>query len=228
MKFFYYLLQIPPFVLLMIIVLSFTFVGVAGTYYFRKYAHIHPLRSHNEMVGYVFGALGGFYGLLLGFVVFLVWSSYSDAQTDNSREGSLARSLYRDIKYYPVPAKVAALRESYVAYVHRVVEDEFPDMEVMAPLNAHNRAAFNNVFRTMGQLPMNDSYSAQMFRQLNDLDVYRSLRQLDATSSIPIEIWIPLLLGGAVILVFAMLVDVESRRLHMGVNGLLGAFIGLV
>jgi dolichyl-phosphate-mannose--protein O-mannosyl transferase len=36
------------------------------------------------------------------------------------------------------------------------------------------------------------------------------------------------LLGAVIILIFAILVDVESKRLHMTVNGLLGAFMGLV
>jgi hypothetical protein len=67
-----------------------------------------------------------------------------------------------------------------------------------------------------------------MFQRLNELAVSRSFRILDASSSIPLEIWMPLLLGGAIILIFAMLVDVESKRLHMSVNGLLGSFMGLV
>ncbi len=228
MNFMYFLLQIPPFALLLAIVLLFSVIAISGTFCFRKYVAIHPLRAHNEVVGYVFATLGGFYGLLLGFVVFLVWDSLNEAQTDTSQEGSLARSLYRDIKYYPDHVKIAPLKAAYLSYVHSVVEDEFPDMEAMKPLDKHNRNTFNAVFKAMGQLNMNDSYTGQMFRQLNELATYRSLRQLDASSSIPLEIWVPLLLGGIIILIFAMLLDVESRRLHMAVNGLLGAFIGLV
>ncbi|WP_158800348.1 DUF4239 domain-containing protein [Pedobacter sp. L105] len=228
MDFTYFMLQIPPSLLLVIILLLFAAIGSIGTYCFRKYVVFRPLRSHNEVVGYIFATLGGFYGLLLGFVVFFVWDSLNGAQKDASQEASSAKALYRDIRYYPQPAKVAKLKTVYLLYVHSVVEQEFPDMETMKPLDKHNRDSFNKVFETMGQLDMRDAYSAQMFRQLNELATYRSLRQLDSSSSIPFEIWVPLLAGGAIILVFAMLLDVESWRLHVFVNGLLGTFIGLV
>ena len=228
MNFTYFMLQMPAFLLLLVIILLFSAIGGAGTYCFRRYVKLQPRRSHNEVVGYVFATLGGFYGLLLGFVVFLVWDSLNGAQTEASQEASSAKALYRDIRYYPQPAKVASLKIAYLLYVHSVIEDEFPSMEVMKPFDKHNRNSFNKVFETMGHLDMSDAYSAQMFRQLNELATYRSLRQLDASSSIPLEIWVPLLAGGAIILVFAMLLDVESWRLHIVVNGLLGAFIGLV
>lgn len=228
MSFTYLLLQISPFVLLVVIVLLFSVIGVLFTYYFRKHVNLRPMRAHNEAVGYIFAILGGFYGLLLGFVVFLVWDSLNGAQADSSREGSAAIALYRDINYFPSQQQIAQVKAAYLDYVHAVIDYDFPDMEAMKPLDKNSRTAFNKVFLLVGKLDMNDAYSGQMFRQLNELSMYRSLRQLDASSSIPLEIWIPLLLGAAIILVFAILLDVESLRLHLSVNGLLGAFLGLV
>lgn len=180
------------------------------------------------MVGYIFAILGSFYGLLLGFVVFLVWDSLNDAQTNANREGSIARGLYRDIKYYPDQEKMKPLMTSYMNYVRGVVYEEYPDMEKMLPIDKRHRQYFNEVFIQMEKLDPRDPRISQMFTHLNELATSRSLRQLDASSEIPVEVWIPLLLGGFVILMFAMLVDVESVWLHAWVNGLLGAFIGMV
>jgi hypothetical protein len=227
MNFIHFILELPPFLLLAAIVVLFSSTGIACTYVFRRYVHLRPLRSHNELIGYIFATVGGFYGLLLGFVVFLVWDALNGAQTNSSQEGSIARALYRDIRYYPQPEKVASLKASYVAYVQSVVNEEFPAMEALQPASAINRTAFNTVFKQMVKLDK-DAYFSEMFQRLNELAVNRSLRILDASSSIPLEIWMPLLLGGAIILVFAVLVDVESRRLHITVNGFLGAFMGLV
>jgi hypothetical protein len=227
MNFEHFMLDLPPFLLLTIILLLFSSTGIACTYFFRKYVNLRPLRSHNELVGYIFATVGGFYGLLLGFVVFLVWDSLNEAQTNSSQEGSIARALYRDIKSYPEPEKAASLKASYVAYVHSVIHEEYPAMEAMQPMTTANRETFNAVFKQMVKLDK-DAYFSEMFRQLNELAENRNLRFLDATSSIPVEIWMPLLLGAVIILIFAILVDVESKRLHMTVNGLLGAFMGLV
>ncbi|OQP68270.1 hypothetical protein A4R26_00210 [Niastella populi] len=221
------MLEFPPLLLLIIIVLLFSLTGIACTYFFRRYVNMKPLRSHNELVGYIFATVGGFYGLLLGFVVFLVWDAVNEAQTNTNREGSIARALYRDIKFYPQPGKAASLKALYIDYIRSVVNEEFPEMEAMKPVTANNHVHFNAVFQEMVKLDK-DAYFSEMFRQLNELAENRSLRFLDATSSIPLEIWLPLLMGGAIILIFAVLVDVESRRLHITANGLLGAFMGLV
>jgi len=208
--------------------LFFGIGGGIGTWLFRKYIKLKYLRSHNEAVGYIFALLGGFYGLLMGFVVFFVWDSLNQAQNNASHEGSLARGLYRDIRYYPDSTLMRPLMKSYVSYVHSVVDREYPDMEHLKKFDIDNRKYFNEVFREMEKLDEHDPRVEQMFRHLNDLATYRGLRLLDASSEIPIEIWVPLILGSFVILVFAMLVDVESRSLHIVVNALLGAFIGLV
>ncbi|QNK63902.1 DUF4239 domain-containing protein [Pedobacter sp. PAMC26386] len=228
MDFMYLMLQIPAFILLILIVLVFTAIGIIATYFFRKKIRLNPKRSHNETVGYIFAILSGFYGLLLGFVVFLVWDSLNSAQNDVSREGSAAIALYRDINYFPDQERIAPLKTAYLVYVHSVIDQEFPGMESMKTLNKHHRDPFNHVFAIMGRTNLGDLYSGQMFRQLNELSMYRSLRNLDASSSIPTEIWVPILLGGAIILVLAVMLDVESLKLHLFVNGLLGAFIGLV
>jgi len=117
---------------------------------------------------------------------------------------------------------------SYIHYVHYVVDDEYPAMEQMKPLTAASRTDFDDVFRQVEKLNAHDPRIEQMFTALNELATCRSLRQLDASSEIPSEIWTPLILGGIIILLFSMLIDVESRRLHILLNSLLGAFIGLV
>jgi len=222
------LLQLPPFLLFAYTLAVFTVVAVILTYLFRKFVKIRVKRSHNEAVGFVFAVLGGFYGLLMGFVVFLVWSAADGAQSNASREGSLAKALYRDIRYFPDSVQVKPLRDSYIKYAHHVVEQEYPLLEQMKPLTAASRTDFDDVFRQMEKLDAHEPKIEQMFNNLNELATYRSLRQLDASSEIPIEIWIPLLLGALIIMLFTTMIDVESLRLHLFVSGLLGAFIGLV
>jgi len=228
MSFSYALLQMPPFVLLMLTLLLFTALSAGGTWFFKKYIRVRYLRAHNEVVGYVFSVVGGFYGLLLGFVVFFVWDALNQAQADASREGSLARAFYRDIRYFPDTVETKPLMDSYLKYVDFVVDEEYPTMERLEPLGALSRATFNDVFRQMELLYVHEPKVEPMFSNLNELATYRSLRQTDASAEIPVEIWVPLLLGGLITMLFATMINMQSTRLHIMVNGLLGAFIGLV
>jgi hypothetical protein len=227
MKISYNLLQLPPFVLLVACMLLFALVGGLGTYLFKK-VRIKYARSHNEIVGYVFVILGGFYALLLGFVVLFVWDALNQAQNNADREGSLAMGLYRNIKYFPDSNQVKPLMNSYLIYVHSVAEQEYPAMEQMKELNGLNRKSFNGVFKQMEKIESKDPRVDQMLRQLNELATYRALRQMSYASEIPSEIWVPLFLGAFIILFCSMLVHMESIRIHILVNTLLAAFIGLV
>jgi len=225
----YHLLQMQPFLLLLIIFIVFGGVGVGGVYLFRKYIKINYKRAHNEAVGYTFAILGGFYGLLLGFVVFFVWDSMKEGHNNADREGSLAKGLYRDIRYYSDDSQAKRdVMNSYITYVNYVIEKEYPAMEHLQEQSDTGRLYFSDVYNKMERLHGNDVQMAQMLGQLNELATYRSLRQLDADSAIRIEIWIPLLIGAFILLVSALLIDVESIRLHMMVSAMLGVFIGMV
>lgn len=180
------------------------------------------------MMGHFFGLLGGIYGLLLGFVVVLVWGAYNDTQANAAKEESLALSLYREIVFFPDSPKAAPLMQAYVSFAHSVVEEEYPQMEKIEPFTQHNRQAINAVYRQLELLNVKDARSEKMVEHLDQLNMYRSLRELGAYSNIPVAIWIPLLLGYVILMICALFLDLESIRMHVLVNGLLGAFIGLV
>src|ERR1700753_1202411 len=114
MKLFYYLLQMPPFLLLVFCVLLFGLFNMAATLIARKYRISNVLKSSNEIIGQLFTGLGGFYALLLSFVVFLVWDAFTQAETNSNREGSLAKSMYLDIRYFPDTVKTKQLMVCYI------------------------------------------------------------------------------------------------------------------
>jgi hypothetical protein len=224
----YFLLQLPPVLLFLLLTLLLAGLNVWATSVFRTHTRRRVHRTRNEIAGEVFSAVGGFYGLLLGFVVFLVWSAADQAQANANREGSLARGLYRAIRYHPDSVALAPLRAAYLRYVRHVITEEYPRLEALNPPTKADRRAFNEVFRQLERLDARDPRIEQLFRHLNELSTYRSLRQLNATSEIPVAVWLPLLVGGLLAMSFLMLLQFQSRRLHLLVSGLFGAFLGMV
>lgn len=223
-----YLLRLPPFVLLLLMMLSFAAVGAAATYLFRRFVQKIPKKQHNEVMGHFFGLLGGIYGLLLGFVVVLVWGAYNDTEANAAKEESLALSLYREITYFPDSAKAAPLRQAYMAFVRSVVEKEYPQMEAMQPFTLENSKCISRVYKQLEELNKEDARSEKMAEHLSQLAMYRSLREMGAYADIPLAIWLPLLLGYLVLIASALFLGMESIRLHVLANGLSSAFVGLV
>ena len=141
----FYMLQISPYLLFILIVGFGALLAGLATFFFRKYVPVKILRSHNEVTGFLFLAIASFYALLLSFVVLVVWDQLNETRANVSMEGSSAMGLYRDIKYYPDTARSKELMASYLEFVYNVLDDEFPKMAKMES-SRKTVESFNKVF----------------------------------------------------------------------------------
>lgn len=226
----YYMLQIPPYLLFILMV---SFCGILSgmlTSGFRKNRKIQILAAHNEVTGFMFLAIASFYALLLSFVVLVVWDQLNETRSNVSKEGSSAMGLYRDIKFYPDTTESKLLMAAYLDFVYNVVDEEFPKMESMQT-SPKTTESFNRVFYKMEHLnpksPFQIQIVAEMFSHLNTLASYRDLRIETAKTEIPSPMWMPMILGALITLLCAMLLDIESRRMHVLLNSMLGVFIAI-
>lgn len=230
MSFSYYMLQIKPWILFLIIISITGFVTGLATYIFRKTVRIKILRSHNEVTGFLYLSIASFYSLLLSFVIFVVWDQLNIINSNASKEGSSALGLYRDIKFYPDTLESKQLLTSYLDFVFYIVDDEFPNMKKMEA-SVKTTHAFNLVFYNMERLkpsnPAQIQIVSEMFRHLNELAVYRGLRTSSLDAEIPTPMWLPIMLGAIITVFCAMLLDIEHLKLHISLNVLLGIFIGM-
>jgi hypothetical protein len=230
MAFTYYMLQVPPFLLFLIIISFGAILGGLGTFLFRKYINVIILRSHNEVTGFLFLALAGFYSLLLSFVIFMVWGQLNETRSNVSKEGSSAMGLYRDIKYYPDTVESKQLMIVYLDFIFNVIDEEFPNMGQLKP-SPKTTESFNHVFYKMEHLNPKNQFQiqlvAEMFSHLNELAKYRGLRATSMETEIPAPIWLPMIVGAILTIVCAMLLDIEHARMHVFLNSMLGIFIGM-
>ncbi len=226
----YYMLQISPLVLFILMTVAVGLVAGISTYLFRKYVNIKILRSHNEVTGFLFLAIASFYALLLSFIILGVWGSLDETRGNVSKEGSSAMGLYRDIKFYPDTVESKQLMALYLDFVYNVVDDEFPNLEHMQ-LSRKTPESFDKVFYKMEHLnpknPFQIQLVAEMFNHLNELATYRGLRITSMETEISPPMWMPLILGAMITIICAMLLDIEHSKMHIGLNTLLGVFIGM-
>ena len=227
----YYLLQIPSFLLFLLIISIGAIIAGLGTFLFRKYVNVKILRSHNEVTGFLFLALTSFYAFLLSFIVFMVWGQLNETRGNVSKEGSSAMGLYRDIKFYPDTVESKQLMIVYLDFIYNVIDEEFPNMEQMK-LSRKTPESFDHVFYKMEHLNPKNQFQVQlvseMFNHLNQLATFRGLRESSLEKEIPSPLWWPMLLGAFITIFCSMLLDIEHKRLHITLNALLGIFIGMI
>lgn len=227
----YYMLQLPT--VLLFIILVFTGAIVAGltTYLFRKFVKFKILKSHNIVTGNFFLVIGSFYALLLSFVVFVVWNQLNDTQENVSKEGSSALALYNDIKFYPDSTESKELMTYYLDFANNIIHEEFPNMRKMK-LSRKTPEALNNVYYAVERLnpktPHQVELAGQIFDHLNELSNYRGLRTSSIETEIPPFMWLPIILGAIIVIISGLFLDIEHVRIHIGLNFLLGSFLGLL
>lgn len=227
----YYMLQIPPYLLFVLMIFCGAILGSLGTFLFRKYIRIKILRSHNEVTGFLFLAISSFYSLLLSFIVFVVWDQLNETRGNVSKEGSSAMGLYRDIKFYPDTLESKKLMIDYLDFVFNVIDEEFPNMEHMKQ-SRKTPESFNRVFYRMEHLNPKNQFQiqlvAEMFNHLNELATYRGLRTTSMETEISAPMWLPMIFGAIITLLCAMSLDIEHARMHIVLIALLGTFIGML
>lgn len=226
----YYMLQIPPYLFFILITITGALFGFLFTFIFRKWVKVKILKSHNEVIGFLFLAIASFYALLLSFIVLVVWDQFNETHGNVSREGSSAKGLYQDIKYYPDTLESKELMVLYLDYVYNVIDEEFPNMEHMES-SRKTPESLNRVFYKLEHMnPQTDfqiQLVSQMFDHLNELSSYRGLRTTSMETEISPPMWLPMIFGAIICLFCATLLDIEHARIHMLINSLLGSFVGM-
>lgn len=227
----YYLVQLPPFLLFILIISFGGILAGLSTFLFRRFINLKILRSHNEVTGFLFLSIASFYAFLLSFIVFLVWGQLNETHGNVSKEGSSAVGLYRDIKYYPDTVESKQLMIVYLDFVYNVIDEEFPNMGRMRP-SQKTTESFNRVFFKIEHLNPKNQFQiqlvAEMFNHLNQLATYRGLRSTTKENEIPLPLWYPILLGAIITIACSILLDIEHTRMHVALNSLLGIFIGMI
>ncbi len=226
----YYMLQIPSFILFLLLVGTIATLAGFGAYIFRKIFKITILKSHNEVTGYLFLAIASFYALLLSFIVLIVWEQLNETKSNVSLEGSSALALYRDIKYFPDSTISQKIMNPYLFFVENVIKDEFPKMQRLER-SRNTTEAFNRVYKTMENIKSKDPLQIQLtssiLNHLNQLATYRALRLDSMENEIAPAMWFPIILGMILTIFCAILLDIEHFKMHIGLISFLGAFIGM-
>ena len=208
---------------------GFGAIGLLLTRWLMGRIRRHVIET-NDVVGFYFGAIVGFYGITLGLISVGVWQTFSDADNKSTLEAAAIESLYRDISSYPEPPR-SAMQTQLKDYVHNVIGVAWPmQRKGIMPkggtelMTALQKSMFPFEPQTQGQMAIHQ----EALRQYNRLSELRRLRVLSATSGLPGTIWYVLILGAAASIILTWLFSVESVRRHLFLTGLYSGLIALL
>ncbi len=222
-------LHVPSVLLGILLVGVAVGAALAGVWLVRRRTDIESLRSHNDVAGFIIAVVGVIYGVLLAFVVIVVWERFDEAIGVADREADLVLALYRDAAAFP--DQTAELRTRIRGYASSVVEQEWPTMASSQGDDEETDAAMESLFAAYRSVqlssPQQDPFRDASIQRLDDIAEARRARILASSSRLPGPMWVLVLAGGAITVAFTYFFAVSNARAHFLMVGAVAAMIAL-
>ncbi|MBV8402100.1 MAG: DUF4239 domain-containing protein [Acetobacteraceae bacterium] len=226
-----WILGLPTFLAAAVIVSIAVMLSVLGLVLFHVAVPHRIRRSHNEVAGYTIAVVGVIYAVLLAFIAVAVWEDFGRAEGLVQTEANLVGNLYRDTVGLPEPL-ATDLRHDLFVYAETVVQDEWPALTEGRVDDEAGWQLLDRFHLALVRLQSPDPavlvLETEMIRNLNALYDARRGRFHAATHGLPPILWLNLIAGAAVTILFSFMFGVPNFLMHVVMVGMLAASIALV
>jgi hypothetical protein len=171
---------------------------------------------NNDLIGWQLTIVGTTYAVILGFMLYTVWTAYGEAQANVDLEANALRDLYRTAEGLPDPQRTQFKLDAR-AYAEAVIDRDWPDMaDGKVPEGSHDvdEAMWKTAMTLKPESQTDVIYSNQLLSQLTALTEHRRTRMLEAVYKLPAIFWAVLIVGGVVTVLSAATFGARSTALH--------------
>jgi hypothetical protein len=154
--------------------------------------------AREDLIGWQLNILGSTYAVILGFMLYTVWTNFTVAELDTDLEASALRNVYRLAAGLPQPQQ-QRLEAQARAYAIAVIEDDFPRMargEIPEKSHWINRDMWSTLTSLKSSAPAEIVVEDHALSELSNMTQLRRSRLLQSITRLPAILWSVLLVGG--------------------------------
>jgi hypothetical protein len=173
-------------------------------------------RAHNDLIGWQLSILGTTYAVMLGFMLYTVWTDFGLAELNVDAEANAAVNVYRLAGGLP-EAQRAQMKSLARAYAAAVIERDWPAMAQNSldfKSNSINGTMWHVLMSVKAASPTESTAEDHSISELSDLTRHRRIRQLQSTTRLPAVLWCVLIIGGGVTIASSCMFGSGSTLLH--------------
>jgi succinate dehydrogenase/fumarate reductase cytochrome b subunit len=216
-------------VLALLIVVGTTAFAVAAMLLVRRRAPDGSYFNDGDRAAGVFGVLATGFAVLLGFVVFLAFTSYDSARAGAEDEALIVAQQVETAQFFP-PSVVDELTGELVCYARSVAGIQWKLMEegtLGEELNPWGVELFRTLRTVSPRRPTQQSAYDRWLEQTSDREQARNDRVHGAVGVIPAPLWAVLFFTAGLILVYMLFfADSGERAVVQGM--LMGSVVAVV
>jgi Protein of unknown function (DUF4239) len=173
--------------------------------------------AHNDVIGWQVSVLGTTYAVLIGFMLYAVWTSFETAEINADQEANSLVNVFRLADGLPKQQHDEVQRLAS-QYADTVISQEWPAMN-RGDLSLAAHPIVDELWAAVAQTkPANFAEQTSMNLTLNEISnmtQYRRVRQVESEAKLPSILWVLLIFGGCVTTVSACLFGTSNFRLHL-------------
>jgi len=172
--------------------------------------------AYNDLVGWQLTILGTTYAVILGFMLYTVWTTYVEADRNVDIEANAVANLYRLAEELPEP-QPSKLKHQARSYAEAVINREWPEManhEEPTQSAAISSEMWQTVKSVQSSSPAEQIAQDHALSELSLLSQHRLTRLLQSTTRLPNVLWSVLLIGGALTIVSACTFGIQDEKLQ--------------
>ena|SRR5271168_336532 len=173
----------------------------------------HP---NNDLIGWQLNILGTTYAVILGFMLYTVWTDFGSANLNADLEASALRNVYRLAEGLPEQQR-AQLQLQARSYADAVINRDWPEMaRNQIPEESHdiNQAMWKTLMSVKLATPSEIVAEDHAISELSTLTEHRRTRLLQSAYHLPTIFWGVLLVGGFLTITSASMFGSANTRLH--------------
>lgn len=187
-------------------------------------------RVHNDIIGWQVSVLGTIYAVMVGFMLYAVWTNFQMAEINADGEANALVNMCRIADGLP-DASRNQIQTLAAQYVDVVLSYEWPKMSRGEP-GWGDSSVILKFGQTLTHTPA-DNFTQQIsldhaMEQLSSLTEHRRVRQLESESQLPNVLWAVLLSGGVITILTCCLLGSENFTLHLTMIIAMSLLISLV
>jgi Protein of unknown function (DUF4239) len=189
-----------------LVVAGVTALAVGAMLAVRRRAPEGSYFTDGDRASGVFGVLATGFSVLLGFIVFLAFTSYDQSRTGAEAEALVVVQQIETAQFFPLPAR-EELTGELICYARSVVNQEWPRMEAGTQGDAINPwgvALFRTLETVQPRTASEQSSYDKWLEQTSTREEARLDRIHGAVGVIPTPLWIVFFFISAVIFVYML------------------------
>jgi Protein of unknown function (DUF4239) len=172
--------------------------------------------QHNDVTGWQLGILGTTYAVILGFMLYAVWTEFDTATQNVEMEANSLTNLYRLAEGLPDASRIEVQKLARL-YAEKVIENDWPEME-RGGVPVESVGLASKIQRVLISVP-DGSRSVGVAQdhaitELSAMTTCRRTRLLENALSLPAVLWFVLIVGGVLTIVSSCMFGSQNRFLH--------------